>query len=299
MKKMIQILPILSGILWGATGTFVRFLEDLGLGSLTIVEARLIPAVVIIGIGILIYNKKLFRIRLKDIWIFAGGGILGVVSLNYCYNASISSMTLSMAAVLLCIAPVFVMLFAALFFREKITKKKIICMLVAFLGCVMVSGILEEGVTGGWPVSAVIIGVLSAVCYGLNSTFSKAGTQKGYHALTITIYCFTVAAVFLIPFTDWQVIGSVLTAAPAKMGGFFLLHALLTSVCPYVFFNISLKYVETGKAAILASGEPAAATVFGFFIFHEVPTILSICGIVVVLAALAVLSMPARDRYPG
>ena len=255
MKKMIQILPILSGILWGATGTFVRFLEDLGLGSLTIVEARLIPAVVIIGIGILIYNKKLFRIRLKDIWIFAGGGILGVVSLNYCYNASISSMTLSMAAVLLCI--------------------------------------------GGWPVSAVIIGVLSAVCYGLNSTFSKAGTQKGYHALTITIYCFTVAAVFLIPFTDWQVIGSVLTAAPAKMGGFFLLHALLTSVCPYVFFNISLKYVETGKAAILASGEPAAATVFGFFIFHEVPTILSICGIVVVLAALAVLSMPARDRYPG
>lgn len=57
--------------------------------------------------------------------------------------------------------------------------------------------------------------------------------------------------------------------------------------------------METGKAAILASGEPAAATVFGFFIFHEVPTILSICGIVVVLAALAVLSMPARDRYPG
>lgn len=297
MKKLIQILPVISGILWGSSGTFVRFLETKGLNSLTVVETRLLPAVVMIMIGILVYNRQLLKVRLKDLWIFICGGILGTVCLNYFYNEAINRMTLSVAAVLLCIAPVFVMILSALFFHEKITARKIICMMTAFAGCLMVSGLLEGGASGKWPFSAVAVGLLSAVCYAMYSTFSKAGMGRGYHAVTITVYCFLAAAVFLIPFTDWHAIGKAFEQAPGRMGMFFLIHSFLTSVCPYIFFTLSLNYTDAGMAAILASGEPAAATVFGLILFHEIPSALSVAGIFIVLASLAFLAVsPARNR---
>lgn len=55
---MIQLLPILSGIMWGAAGVFVRIFTELGMNSLTIVESRVIPAVVIIFAGLFIMDKN-------------------------------------------------------------------------------------------------------------------------------------------------------------------------------------------------------------------------------------------------
>ena len=57
------------------------------------------------------------------------------------------------------------------------------------------------------------------------------------------------------------------------MSGFLLLHSLLTSVLPYICFTVALNYVEAGKVAILASGEPIAAMLFGIFFYQEIPTI--------------------------
>ena len=60
---MIQLLPVLSGIMWGAAGVFVRIFTELGMNSLTIVESRVIPAVSIIFTGLFIIDKKLLRIK--------------------------------------------------------------------------------------------------------------------------------------------------------------------------------------------------------------------------------------------
>ena len=69
--------------------------------SFTVTSSRLAMAAVMMGITILIYDKRLFRIRLKDLWIFIVGGLLGMLGVVLAYNEAIKQVTLSLAAVLL------------------------------------------------------------------------------------------------------------------------------------------------------------------------------------------------------
>jgi len=262
VKKIMVLIPVIAGIFWGSVGIFVRTLSAGGLTSGTILAARFGFATIALLIFLLIYDKNMLKIKLKDLWVFLGAGILGMLGLNYCYNKSIGNLTLSLAAVLLSLAPIFVMILAAILFKEKITKHKVICMFVAILGCLLVSGLLE--VKGGvtWSVYGIFIGIMSAFFYALYSIFSKYGMQRNYHSFTILFYSLLIATIVLIPLSDWGNLGTYVSEAPVKRILFLIIHSIITSVMPYLLFTFSLNYVEAGKAAILAAGgEPTSAMI--------------------------------------
>lgn len=289
-------LPVLSGILWGSVGIFVRTLTELGMDSFTITSSRLAMAAVMMGITICLYDRHLFRIRWKDMWIFIVGGLLGMLGVVLAYNEAIKQVTLSLAAVLLSMSPIFVVFFAAIFFHEKITVKKIGCMVLALGGCVLVSGVLENASGMNWTPAGICFGILAAFCYALYSLVGKAAMKLGYHAFTMTFYCMAIIAVCLLPTTDWGCIRRITVEGGMKMIIFMLIHALFASVFPYVFYTLSLNYIEAGKVSILAAGEPVAAMIFGLVFFSEKPTVLAVFGLVLTTSALVFLSMPEKKK---
>lgn len=296
MKKFVPILPILSGIFWGGGGIFIRRLMELNINSYSIVSSRVIVASIIFFIGLFIYDKSLVKIKLKDLWIFVCAGILGILGLNICYNESIRELSLSLSAVLLSLAPIFVLIFASIFFKEKITLRKILCMILALIGCFLASGILETNESMNCTYLGIFIGLLGAFCYGLYSIFSKLAILRNYNTLTVTLYALLSISVILFPFTDWKTISNVIVDNGAGMVVFMIMHSLFTSVFPYAFFTISLGYMDAGKASILASGEPIAATIFGLLFFNEIPTVLSVIGVLLALTALTLLSLPDKNK---
>lgn len=300
MKKMLLALPILAGVLWGSVGVFVRVLSDFGLNNPTILSARVLIAAIILFVGLLIYDRSILKIRFKDLWLFVASGLLGMVGLNLCYNESISQLSLSLAAVLLSMAPLFTIIIAAFLFKEKITVKKIGCMVLAIIGCVLVSGLLESQTGVGWGAAGIIAGALAALFFALYGVFSKLAMNKGYKALTVTFYSLLVATIALIPFTDWAMLGSFVSTSYVQNTAFLVLHSLCTSVLPYVLFTIVLNYVETGITSLLAAAsEPAAAMVFGALFFAEVPTVLSFVGLLVTITALTLLLKPTQTKAAG
>ncbi len=289
MNKLLILIPVIAGVLWGSVGVFVRVLTNAGFDNVSVLSVRMMFAAVILAVGIAIYDRKLFSIRLKDIWIFVAAGILGMMGLNFCYNVAINELTLSFAAVLLSLAPIFVMFFARILFHEKITMRKLVCTFFAVLGCFLVSGLLESSGMS-WSAIGIIIGLMTAVFYALYSVFSKVAMERDYHVFTITFYSILIASVVLLPFTDWQCLGDFVSKAPLGNMIFLIVHSLCTSVLPYVLFTLSLNYVEAGKASILtAGGEPSAAMLFGLIFFAEMPTMLSFAGLVITIAALSFL----------
>lgn len=292
LKQWIQIFPILSGIMWGSAGIFVRKLSELGLNSVSIVETRIVVAIIIIIAGLLYLDKSLLKIKLKDLWIFICAGIFSMLGLNLCYNFAINELTLSLSAVLLSLAPIFVLILASILFKEKLTLQKTVCAILALIGCILSSGVLEEVGAMKWTTIGIIIGTLGAFFYGTYSIFSKIAMLKGYHSFTVTIYSLMAVGIALLPFTDWLKVWEIIQIDPAPMSGFLLLHSLLTSVLPYICFTVALNYVEAGKVAILASGEPIAAMLFGIFFYQEIPTVLSLIGLFTVLFALGLLTIP-------
>lgn len=278
--------------MWGSAGIFVRKLSELGLNSVSIVETRIIVAIIIIIADLLCLDKKLLKIKLKDLWIFICAGIFSMLGLNLCYNFAINELTLSLSAVLLSLAPIFVLILASILFKEKLTLQKTVCAILALIGCILSSGVLEEVGAMKWTTIGIIIGTLGAFFYGTYSIFSKIAILKGYHSFTVTIYSLMAVGIALLPFTDWLKVWEIIQIDPAPMSGFLLLHSLLTSVLPYICFTVALNYVEAGKVAILASGEPIAAMLFGIFFYQEIPTVLSLIGLFTVLFALGLLTIP-------
>lgn len=289
-------MPIISGAMWGSAGIFVRKLTELGMNSYTVVSVRVVLAVLILAIWLGIYDRNLLKIKLKDLWIFVAGGVVGMFGLNICYNFAISELSLSLAAVLLSLSPVFVLFMAAILFKEKITSKKVICMTIAIAGCVLASGVLEAASTMRWSVKGIIVGTIGAFFYGLYGIISKTAMERGYHAFTTTFYCLFMVMLVVIPLTNWKLVTDVVVANPVKMSVFLVIHSLCTSVLPYILYTFSIRYIDAGMASILASGEPVAAMIFGVIFFSEIPTVLSVVGIVLVIVALALLSMPKKIK---
>ena len=294
MKKLMSFFAIISGILWGSGGIFVRTLTNMEMNAYTIISTRVMVAVFIIFIGLMIYDKNLFKIRLKDVWIFIVAGMIGMFGINLCYNFAIKDLTLSLAAVLLSMSPIFVLILAALFFKEKITKKKLLCMFLALTGCALVSGVFENASGMQWSVRGILIGLLSALFYAIYSLITKVAMKRGHHAFTITFYSLLTVLLVVLPLTDWQITVELLERGGIKMGMFMLIHSLCTSVLPYILFTVSLAYIDAGKASILAACEPIAAMIFGVIFFSEIPTMLSVGGLVLATIAITIMTLPEK-----
>lgn len=297
MKKLILLLPIIAGILWGTVGIFVRILQNFGMDRITVLSSKMILASIILGIGIFIYERKWLKIKIKDIWLFIASGIMGMMMLNFCYNESIDKLTLSFAAILLSMSPIFVMFMAAVIFKEKITTKKIVCTLLAIVGCILVSGFIESVNDGSWSFYGLTMGLSAAFFYAVYGIFSKKAAERGYNVFTITFYSALTVSIALIPFTDWGIIGEFVEETPVTNSVFMFLYASCNVVFPYILYTAGVAHGDAGKASILAAGgEPAAAMVFGIIFFTEVPTVLNLVGLVITIVALAYICLPDKRR---
>ena len=265
-KKLAVFFVLLAGTLWGCIGIFVRRYNEMGLSSMQTVAVRMVIAAVLFSLFVLIYKRRLFIIRLKDIWIFIGSGVISVGLFTYCYFSSIELSSLSVAAVLLYTAPAFVMLFSLIFFKEKMTIPKAISLVLAVLGCAMTTGVI------GGTLSVTLLGFLfglgSGICYALYSIFSRFALNRGYEPFTITLYTFLFSAIFCLCVTDVRPVVRVVFADGGS-AGYALLFALVSCVLPYVFYTLGLKYIKSSTASIIATVEPVVATIIGAVVFSE------------------------------
>ena len=290
MSGKIVFLPLAAGIFFASVGIFVRELTYYEISNETILFLRAAFAVLIMIIFLYIKDKSLLKIKAKDVPLFIGTGIIGMLGLNLCYNNAINSLNLSVAAVLLSSAPVFVVVLAALLFKEKITGKKVLCICLVIVGCALAGGIAEMETAAVSDAAGILYGIGAALFYALYSIFSRLATDRGYHTYTVIFYSVLFITAVTAPFADFQKTAGFIGEAPIYSLVFLLLHALLTSVLPYIFITAALLYMEAGKVSIIASGtEPVAALVFGFAVYHETISILMALGIIITITALVIL----------
>ena len=112
----------------------------------------------------------------------------------------------------------------------------------------------------------------------------------------MTTYTFLIAglgSIFVANPVDLAAKISKTDSIPGLLG-FVLLTSVVTAVIPFLLYTLGLNKTTAGKAAVLATVEPAAATLFGFFVMGETIGPVAICGIVLVFAAIIVLSIQQK-----
>lgn len=284
---------LISAGLWGAIGVSVRYIAAFGINSIQNACFRIFITTLVLFCYILGTDRTKFRIHLKDFKYFFGSGICSILLNNVCYALSVQINTLSTAVILLYIAPFIVILLAYFFFHEKLTLAKMLALITCFLGCILVVGI---GIFTGSSlrILGILAGIGSAVGYALYNIFTKV-LVKRYDTVTVVFYTFLLAFIGAFSISSPRELVLSVCASPEHIP-LSALSAILTSAVPYLLFPVGLKYVESGKASIVATFEVAASSVFGFLLYDEKLELMNIIGIVMILAAVVLLNLSENEK---
>lgn len=282
MRRFAPWMIAAAGVLWGLLGIFVRHLNARGLASMDLVFLRSLTATVVLFIGLLIFDRKKMKIRLRDFWCFLGTGIGSIVFFNYCYFTAVRMMSLAAAAVLLYTAPAFVMLMSAVLFREKMTGRRVLSVLLTFAGCAFVTGFAGSGISA----SGILVGLGAGFGYALYTIFGHYAIERGYDSLTITFYTFLVAAVTSLFMVRLPHVAGAMSGSAVALG-YVLCLGIISTILPFLLYTLGLHFLQGGRASVIASIEPVTAALVGIFCYHEALTVQTAAGIALVLAGIA------------
>ena len=285
---MAYILVLIAGVSWGLIGVFTKVIDVLGFTEMQMLFVKGVLATTVLFLITLCKDKSQLKLKnWKDIRYFIGTGIISFTFFSWAYMKAVNLTNLGVAAVLLYTAPTFVMLFSIFLFGEKMTKTKGIVLLMTFVGCVLVTGLLEGGAAViTWQ--GIGIGLAAGIGYALYSIFGTYAIKAGYGSLTISLYTFLLATITMTFLTEPVVVVSQITA----MGQWPLAvsFALLTTVVPYLCYTKGLSGMPASKASVTATIEPVVAAVIGIVVFHEGVSMLKLTGIILVLSSVVVMS---------
>jgi len=285
MKIRAFIYIILAGIFWGTSPLFSAYLRGFGFDSLQMTAIRATVTAVVLGLYLVIFERRLFKVKPKELLLLALVGIsfLGTAT---CYFFAMEKTSAATAVVLMYIAPIIVMIYSVLFFGEKFTRLKLVSVISMVVGCVLVAGII-----GGFTFDAVglLIGVASGILYSAYNILTKIAMRRGNNPISTTFYAFLAAAVVGVAICNpvdavSHVSTSVLGTLPMMV-----LMGVVTCVAPYFLYTTAMRDLSAGTASSLGIVEPMAATVFSAIFLSEIPDAFQIVGIILILGAVALL----------
>jgi len=281
-----------AGVAWGVISLFVRALSAAGLRPLQIAFLRLALSALIFIPFLALRDRGKLRIRLRDIWMFIGTGIISLVCFYALYFYATIHSQASVAVVLLYTSPAFVLLLSALIFKEKITRRKLLCLGMTVLGCAMVSGVFGASyrLTG----RVLLAGLGSGFFYALYTIFARFALGR-YDSMTVTAYTFLLGALGSLPLGRPGDAVGILAAKPILLLP-LLGIAVVSTVLPYFLYTWGLQRMDSGRAAILAAVEPLVGAVLGMAAYGEPRDILKLAGIALILAAILLLNRREKEK---
>lgn len=290
-KRTYSFLVMSGAFLWGLISLFSSKLSFYGISPKNIVAIRSFGATIVLALLFVIKDRSVFKIELKDIKYFIGTGIISFVLFNWCLFVAMKECSAGVAVVLLYTAPIIVTLLSALLFKERLTKTKMVALVVTAIGCVFVTGIVGGKINGTF--FGIICGLGSGFFYALYSIFSPYALKK-YSPYTVTLYTFIFAAIASLFIMDFgELAGTVHNMGVIVTS---ILIVLISTVSPFLLYTKGLSGIEAGTASILATIEPAVGVFVSVFILHQPMTFLPFIGVVLILGAVILLNFSKQEN---
>lgn len=280
---MIYLKLFFTAVIWGGTFVVARYtvqsVEPFTLAFLRFLVANLI----LLPIGFFQLGKELFRMSLRQFFLFFILGLTGIFLYNIFFFAGLESIEASRASILVSTNPIFIALFSSLFRHESINGRKFLGLLLSMMGAIVVISrgqfgmLFHKGIGRG---ETLILGcVASWVLYSIVGKFVLHHTSP-------------LKAVF------WSmVVGDVLLFFPAWRHGLFshslswvfgpwlgiLYMAILSGVIGFIWYYQGIEKLGSTLASQFINMVPISAVALGILFLHEPLTVSLLVGTVGVI----------------
>jgi drug/metabolite transporter (DMT)-like permease len=274
---------LLATMFWGVSATLAKVLFLQHVDTLSLVQTRTTFSCLAAFVLLLAFRPKVLKIRFRDAYKFALLGILGVAGSNYTYYLAIERTNVATAILLQYLAPLLVLLYAALAKEERITPLRIGAAVLSLFGCFLAIGGTDVSIIRLDRVG-VMAGLGSALCWGF-TTIWLTHMLKEYATWTALFYAFLFAALF------WLVLNPpwALAHYSPQMWGTFFGFAMISVLIPHSFYFAGVQHLTASKAIIAATSEPILAIGSAALILGETLSPVQAAGAACVILAIASL----------
>lgn len=201
--------------------------------------------------------------------------------------------TVATATLCYYLAPVFVILAAPILFRETLTVRKGLCVVVALVGMVFVSGVTSAERTGSDEFLGILFGVGAAVLYASVVLMNKKLTKV--QAFERTIVQLGAAALALLPYvviTQW---GVEMDWSGLSIPLLLVMGIVHTGIAYALYFG-GIKELPAQTSALLSYIDPVSAIILSAVFLGERLTASGVIGAVLVLGATLLSELPVRKK---
>ena len=265
--------------IFGTIGLFVRWIP---LPSAMIALARGFIGMLFLIVVMAVRKTPLSRqaLRKNFFWLLISGGLLGfnwiLLFESYRYT--------SVAIGTLCyyMAPILIILASPVILREKLTVKKVLCVLASLGGMGCISGVLSEGVPSAGELKGILLGLIAAVLYAAIVLCNKQIHEIS--AYEKTIFQLGISVLAMIPYCVLTVSPDTLTFSPRVVFLLILVGILNTGVTYYLYFG-SMEYLSGQSVAVISYIDPVIAVLLSVLILREPMHLTEGIGAVLILGA--------------
>ncbi len=240
----------------------------------------------------------LLRIKRKHIALsardFAKFGVLGIV--NIVISMGLIQLGLvytnaSVCAVLFSVNPLFVMIFARMMLKERITVPKVLGLVSGIAGIVLLFADSLSRKTSTVP--GLVLILAASVCFAFYTVLGKKIITRRVDSLIVTAFSFLIGSVFLIPIQIGlrvAIVPDVSTVVPQ-----LLYMSIVVTGIAYVTYFKGLSLLEAGAGSMLYFAKPALASLLAALILRERISLNLIIGIVIIAIGIFIAQMGRKS----
>jgi len=256
-------------LLFGSAGLFGKLISS---NPVLIVFGRVVIASISFFVYFTIIHKKIKQEKYTDF--FISGALLAFHWISFFYSIQLSNVAIGLLTY--STFPIFTTFLEPLFFKEKIRIKNIIITVISLIGVYI---LVPENNDHHIAVKGIIWGIVSGISFALLTIYNRKMTQK-HDAIIIAFYQDLFAALLLLPFMFF-----IPLHINAQDFVFLIILGVFLTAFAHNLFIQGLKFVKAQLASIIGTLEPVYGIILAFFILNEVPTLDSVIGGIIIVAA--------------
>lgn len=297
MKKDLsaKLAMLLAVLIFGTGGIVSRFC-DYSAAAICFARGLLGSLVLLLAMGVT--GRRFTRGLPVRTWLrlALSGAAIGVnwILLFEAYRHT----TVAVSTLCYYMAPMIVLLLAPLVLKERLTLRKLLCVLCACAGMALVSGVIPGGLRGlgGEHALGVILALGAALFYAAVILLNKTAPD-GPTGLERTVVQLAAAAAIILPYL-------LLTEDFAPLRGGASVWVLLwlgvvnTGVAYLLYFS-SMGRLPASTVAFMSYIDPLTAVLLSFFLLAEPLSLWGWVGAALILGAALVAELPEKRTEPA
>ena len=292
--KFVLIITILV-VVWAFAFLFIKIgLKELSFVNLTIMRFLIVCLVLIL---ILFFQKKRFsKLHKKDIVPIFLLGFFGVIVYHLGLNYGEQFISPAAASLIIATVPVQIIILSTIFLKEKIGLKKLIGIIIALCGVVVISILGKAGASIHIEYISAVLAVLIAAIMSALYTIAGKKLLTRYSALSLTTYVMLLGSLGLTPFIRGSLLDQI---SKMSMTGWFavIFLGVFSTVVGYGLWYIVLKIKSASEISIYLYAIPVLSTIISYFMFKEKITLMFILGGFLVIAGLIIVNIRTKINF--